>query len=70
MSYFHTSKGRGITSPERLASGGDRISTDGDGHLCTSSDNDPCSEQLTSSNDHLRVSATVNRSSPPSSYGG
>jgi hypothetical protein len=35
MNYLHTSKGRGITSPEQLASGDDRISTDGDGHLCT-----------------------------------
>jgi hypothetical protein len=39
-------------------------------HLCTSSDNDLCSEQLASNSDHLRVSATANRSSPPSSYGG
>jgi hypothetical protein len=35
MNYLHTSKGRGITSPERLANRGDRISTDGDGHLYT-----------------------------------
>jgi hypothetical protein len=33
MNYLHTSKGHGITSPERLASGGDRISTNGDGRL-------------------------------------
>jgi hypothetical protein len=39
-------------------------------HLCTSSDNDLRSERLASSSDHLRVSATTNRSSPPSSYGG
>jgi hypothetical protein len=39
-------------------------------HLCTSSDNDLHSERLASSSDHLRVSATANRSSPPSSYGG
>jgi hypothetical protein len=39
-------------------------------HLCTSSDNDMRSERLTSSSDHLRVSATVSRSLPPSSYGG
>jgi hypothetical protein len=35
MNYLHTSKGRGITSSERLASEGDRISTDGDSRLCT-----------------------------------
>jgi hypothetical protein len=35
MNYLHTSKGRGITSPKRLASGDDRISTDGDDRLCT-----------------------------------
>jgi hypothetical protein len=35
MNYLHTSKGRGTTSPERLTSRGNRISTDGDGHLCT-----------------------------------
>jgi hypothetical protein len=46
-----------------------RIAGDGD-HLCTSSDNDLRSERLASSSNHLRVSATVNRSSPPSSYGG
>jgi hypothetical protein len=34
MNYLHTSKGRGIASPEWLASGGDHISTDGDGRLC------------------------------------
>jgi hypothetical protein len=39
MNYLHTSKGRGIASSERLASGGDHISTDGGGHLCT--DNSP-----------------------------
>jgi hypothetical protein len=44
--------------------------TNDDDHLCTSSDNDLCSERLTSSSDHLRVSATANRSSPPYSYGG
>jgi hypothetical protein len=42
MNYLHTSKGRGITSPERLASRGDRISTDGDGRLCT--DDSPAAE--------------------------
>jgi hypothetical protein len=47
----------------------DSPTNDGD-HLCTSSDNDLCSEQLASSSDHLRVSATTNRSSPLSSYGG
>jgi hypothetical protein len=46
-----------------------RIANDGD-HLCTSSDNDLHSERLASSSDHLRVSATANRSSPSSSYGG
>jgi hypothetical protein len=46
-----------------------RITSDSD-RLCTSSDNDLRSERLTSSSDHLRVSATANRSSPPSSYGG
>ena len=35
MNYPHTSKGRGTASPEWLASGGDHISTDGDGRLCT-----------------------------------
>jgi hypothetical protein len=35
MNYLHTSKGRGIASPEWLASGGDHISTNGDGSLCT-----------------------------------
>jgi hypothetical protein len=35
MNYLHTSKGRGIASPEWLASGGDHISTDGDDRLCT-----------------------------------
>jgi hypothetical protein len=35
MNYLHTSKGRGITSPERLTSRGNRISTDGNGRLCT-----------------------------------
>jgi hypothetical protein len=35
MNYLYTSKGRGITSPERLASGSDCISTDGDDRLCT-----------------------------------
>jgi hypothetical protein len=46
-----------------------RIADDSD-HLCTSSDNDLCSVWLASNNDHLRVSATAKRSSPPSSYGG
>jgi hypothetical protein len=35
MNYLHTSKGHGIASPKRLASGGDHISTDGDDRLCT-----------------------------------
>ena len=35
MNYLHTSKGHGITSPERLTSRGNRISTDGDDRLCT-----------------------------------
>jgi hypothetical protein len=35
MNYLHTSKGRGVTSPEQLTSRGNRISTDGDGRLCT-----------------------------------
>jgi hypothetical protein len=39
MNYLHTSKGRGIAGSERLASGGDHISTDGGGHLCI--DNSP-----------------------------
>jgi hypothetical protein len=39
MNYLHTSKGRGIAGSDRLASGGDHISTDGGGHLCT--DNSP-----------------------------
>jgi hypothetical protein len=47
----------------------DNPTNDGD-HLCTSSDNDLRSERLTSSSDRLRVSATVNRPSPSSSYGG
>jgi hypothetical protein len=46
-----------------------RIAGDSD-HLCTSNDNDLRSERLASSSDHLKVSATANRSSPPSSYGG
>jgi hypothetical protein len=46
-----------------------RIAGDSD-HLCTSSDNDLCSERLASSSDHLRVSATANMSLPPSFYGG
>jgi hypothetical protein len=47
---------------QRIASGSD--------HLCTSSDNDLRSVRLASNSGHLRVSATVRRSSPPSSYGG
>jgi hypothetical protein len=47
----------------------DSLTNDGV-HLYTSSDNDLCSERLASSSSHLRVSATANRSSPPSSYGG
>jgi hypothetical protein len=39
MNYLHTSKGRRIASSERLASGGDHISTDDGGHLCI--DNSP-----------------------------
>jgi hypothetical protein len=35
MNYLHTSKGRGITNPERLTSRDSRTSTDGDGRLCT-----------------------------------
>jgi hypothetical protein len=35
MNYLHTGKGRGIASPEWLASRGDHISIDGDGRLCT-----------------------------------
>jgi hypothetical protein len=44
--------------------------TNDGGHLCTRNDNDLCSERLTSSSSHLRVSAAANRSSPSSSYGG
>jgi hypothetical protein len=36
MNYLHTSKGRGIASSERLASSGDHLSTDDNGHLRTS----------------------------------
>jgi hypothetical protein len=39
MNYLHTNKDRGIASSERLAGGGNHISTDGGGHLCT--DNSP-----------------------------
>jgi hypothetical protein len=39
MNYLHTSKGREIADPERLASGGDHVSSNGGGHLCT--DNSP-----------------------------
>jgi hypothetical protein len=46
-----------------------RIAGDSD-HLCTSSDNDLRSVRLASNSDHLRVSATTKRSSPPSSYEG
>jgi hypothetical protein len=35
MNYLHTSKGRGITIPERLTGKGNCISTDGDDRLCT-----------------------------------
>jgi hypothetical protein len=35
MNYLHTSKDRGITSPERLTSRGNCIITDGDDRLCT-----------------------------------
>jgi hypothetical protein len=35
MNYLHTSKGHGITSPERPTSRGNRISTDSDDRLCT-----------------------------------
>jgi hypothetical protein len=35
MNYLHTSKGRRITSPERLTSRDNCISTDGDDRLCT-----------------------------------
>jgi hypothetical protein len=35
MNYLHTSKGHGITNPERLTGRGNRTSTDGDGRLCT-----------------------------------
>jgi hypothetical protein len=44
--------------------------TNDDDHLCTSSDNDLRLGRLDSSSDRLRVSATVKRSSPPSSYRG
>jgi hypothetical protein len=39
-------------------------------HLCTSSDNDLRPGRLDSSSDRLRASAAMNRTSPPSSYGG
>jgi hypothetical protein len=41
MNYLHTSKGHGVAGPERFARGGDHVSPDRDGYLCTSSDNDP-----------------------------
>jgi hypothetical protein len=62
MNYLHASKGRGIASFERPASGGDHISTDDDGHLCT--DDSP------SSGDHLSMYVAAKGSSPPSPYGG
>ena len=61
MNYLHTSKDRGIASPERFASGGDHVSSDGDDHPCTSSDNDLRLGRLDSSNDCLRANATVKR---------
>jgi hypothetical protein len=45
MNYLYTSKGRGITSPERLTSRGNRISTGGDGRLCT--DDSPAAAIIT-----------------------
>jgi hypothetical protein len=62
MNYLHTSRGRGIASSKRLASGGDHISTDGGSHLCI--DNSP------SSGDHLSMYAAAKGKSPASSYGG
>jgi hypothetical protein len=62
MNYLCTSKSR--------AGSWHRISTNGDGRLCTSSDNDLRLERLDSSSNRLRASATVKRFSPPSSYGG
>jgi hypothetical protein len=62
MNYLHTSKDHEIASSERLAGGGDHISTDGGGHLCT--DDSP------SNDDHLSMYAAAKGSSPPSSYGG
>jgi hypothetical protein len=59
---LHQQESRWKLAPDSPTNGGD--------HLCTSNDNDLRSERLASSNDHLRVSTTVNRSSPPSSYGG
>jgi hypothetical protein len=59
---LHQRQSRWKLAPDSPTNGGD--------HLCTSSDNDLCSERLASSSDHLRVSATANRSSPPSSYEG
>ena len=51
MNYLHTSKGRGIASSERLASRGDHLSTDGDGHLCI---DDPPAVAITSARTPLR----------------
>jgi hypothetical protein len=62
MNYLQTSKNRRIASSERLAGGGDHISTDGDGRLCT--DDSP------SSGDHLSMYVAAKGSSPSSSYGG
>jgi hypothetical protein len=70
MNYLHTSKGHEVADPEQIARGGDHVSSDGDGYLYTSSDNDLRSRRIASSSDHLRVSATARRSSPPSSYEG
>jgi hypothetical protein len=70
MNYLHTSKGHGVAGPERFASGGDHVSSDGDDHPCTSSDNDLRLGRLDSSSDRLRASVAVKRSSPPSSYRG
>jgi hypothetical protein len=75
-----------VASSERLASGGDHLSTDDSGHLCT--DDSPAATtasapsdlpaeattsatgSLTSGGDHLSMCAKVKRSSPPSPYGG
>jgi hypothetical protein len=59
---LHQRESRWELAPDSSTNGGD--------HLYTNSDNDLRLGRLDSSSDCPRVSATVKRSSPPSSYGG